>query len=91
MRRAPGSDLGERDGVDHRARRVGGAREDEALERRRGMRSVGLYDRRHVSLGEGLADLDDVAAERREDVPVGRVAGADERDAVADVERGGAA
>ena len=71
----------------HGAGRVGGAGDDQAVDAP--VNLAELLQHRHGRLVPGLRaarQLDDLAAQRREDVAVAGVAGAGHRDAVADVE-----
>ena len=71
---------------DDRAGRVGGTCEQHAVQRRFGVRRRKVGGRQVA--GSREIDLDDLDAERGEDVAVGGIAGRGDRDPVADVEHG---
>ena len=84
--RAPRRDRRQLVGWDHGAGRIGRARHDHALHGRIELREH-LRGRLEPGLGSAR-DLDDLTAERRQDVAVTRISGARDRDAVTDVEAG---
>ena len=83
---APAGDRSELGAVDHRPGRVGGRGDDEARERPVGLGGVEQSRGGLVARVRTAVDLDDLAAERGEDVAVGRVAGPGERDPVTGLE-----
>ena len=84
FRLAPRSDRREFLGWNHRPGRVGGARHDHALHRRI---QVGEHLGRRLEPGiRSAGHLDDLTAQRRQDVAVAGIAGAGDGHSVADVE-----
>ncbi len=86
MGAAPVGDRGELGTVDHGARRVRRRGDDEPGERPTGLSGVEQGRRRLVARLGAAVDLDDLTAERGEDVAVGGVARPGESDAVAGLE-----
>ncbi len=83
---AAADQAGERLARHHRSRRIGGAADQHALQRRLAMRrQQGLAGQRMTRLARGL-DQHRLAAERGQDMPIRRIAGHRDRDAVARLE-----